>query len=191
MGEGRGVDGEPIESPEKPISHFEAFPLGYLWIWEGLIGHGGVVDGRAERLMAILWSLEDPVAEEPGEGKSFHLPSPISHASAPGRLPRCEELFKMATGGISTFNINHGFVEALVRGFRSGFLTDSDYSRIQQSESLEDIKMNLKADTDYMGFLDNDTELSPALIQQRAVEKLVEEFDFLEGQVCAERLDSV
>ena len=91
----------------------------------------------------------------------------------------------MATGGIATFNVNHGFAEALVRGFRSGFLTDSDYSRIQQSESLDDIKMNLKADTDYMGFLDNDTELSPALIQTRAVEKLVDEFDYLEGQVRA------
>ena len=27
-------------------------------------------------------------------------------------------------GGLSTFNMQHGFVEALVRGMRSGFLDD-------------------------------------------------------------------
>jgi len=83
---------------------------------------------------------------------------------------------------MATFNSHHGFVEALVKGFRSGFLNDNDYARLQQSETLDDIKMNLKADTDYMGFLDNDTELSPAIIRDRAVVKLVEEFEYLEAQ---------
>ena len=39
--------------------------------------------------------------------------------------------------GISTFNIQDGFCEALVRGYRSGFLKDSDYAAICGSETLE------------------------------------------------------
>ena len=36
-----------------------------------------------------------------------------------------------------TFNIDHGFTEALVRGMRSGFLNDSDYHHLTQCETLE------------------------------------------------------
>lgn len=40
-------------------------------------------------------------------------------------------------GGIATFNIEHGFPEAVVRGFRSGFLTDYDYHHLTQCETLD------------------------------------------------------
>ena len=40
-------------------------------------------------------------------------------------------------GGLSTFNMQHGFVEALVRGFRSGFLKDDAYHHLTQCENLE------------------------------------------------------
>lgn len=40
-------------------------------------------------------------------------------------------------GGITTFNIEHGFAEAVVRGFRSGFLTDYDYHHLSQCETLD------------------------------------------------------
>lgn len=40
-------------------------------------------------------------------------------------------------GGIGTFNIEHGFAEAVVRGFRSGFLTDYDYHHLTQCETLD------------------------------------------------------
>ena len=40
-------------------------------------------------------------------------------------------------GGLSTFNMSHGFVEALVRGMRSSFLSDSDYHHLTQCENLE------------------------------------------------------
>jgi V-type H+-transporting ATPase subunit d len=40
-------------------------------------------------------------------------------------------------GGLSTFNMQHGFVEALVRGFRSGFLLDDAYHHLSQCETLE------------------------------------------------------
>jgi V-type H+-transporting ATPase subunit d len=40
-------------------------------------------------------------------------------------------------GGLSTFNMDHGFSEALVRGMRSGFLRDADYHHLTQCETLE------------------------------------------------------
>jgi hypothetical protein len=40
-------------------------------------------------------------------------------------------------GGMETFNIQHGFVEALVRGFRSGFVEDETYHHLSQCETLE------------------------------------------------------
>lgn len=43
----------------------------------------------------------------------------------------------MPLGGLTTFNIDHGFTEALVRGMRSGFLNDSDYHHLTQCETLE------------------------------------------------------
>ncbi len=38
----------------------------------------------------------------------------------------------MEAGGLGTFNLEHGFPEAVVRGFRSGFLTDYDYHHLTQ-----------------------------------------------------------
>lgn len=43
----------------------------------------------------------------------------------------------IALGGMSTFNMQHGFVEALVRGYRSGFLSDTDYHHMTQCDNLE------------------------------------------------------
>lgn len=78
-------------------------------------------------------------------------------------------------GGMSTFNMQHGFVEALVRGYRSGFLTDTDYHHMTQCDNLEDVKMNLQ-ETDYDTFLNADSTVSPAIIETRALTKLVNEF---------------
>ena len=43
----------------------------------------------------------------------------------------------MSLGGLETFNMQHGFVEGLVRGMRSGFLEDTDYHHLTQCETLE------------------------------------------------------
>uniref|UniRef100_M4BMZ7 Methyltransferase type 11 domain-containing protein n=1 Tax=Hyaloperonospora arabidopsidis (strain Emoy2) TaxID=559515 RepID=M4BMZ7_HYAAE len=89
-------------------------------------------------------------------------------------------------GGISTFNIQHGYVEALVRGFRLGFLDDVDYHHLTQCESLEDVKLNLQ-ETDYDQFLADEARgtlgtISPSLIQGGTTNKLVDEFNFLRAQ---------
>lgn len=40
-------------------------------------------------------------------------------------------------GDMPTFNMQHGYCEAVVRGMRSGFLSDVDYHHITQCENLE------------------------------------------------------
>ncbi|RLN54324.1 hypothetical protein BBP00_00008977 [Phytophthora kernoviae] len=97
-------------------------------------------------------------------------------------------------GDINTFNIQHGYVEGLVRGFRSGFLDDVDYHHLTQCESLEGaplllldhafvhVKLNLQ-ETDYDQFLaDESGAISPGVIQAGTTNKLVEEFNFLRAQ---------
>ncbi|GAB9468614.1 hypothetical protein Gpo141_00005929 [Globisporangium polare] len=88
----------------------------------------------------------------------------------------------LQAGGIASFNIQHGYVEALVRGFRSGFLDDVDYHHLTQCESLEDVKLNLQ-ETDYDQFLaDESASITPSLIQAGTTNKLVAEFHFLRSQ---------
>jgi V-type H+-transporting ATPase subunit d len=43
----------------------------------------------------------------------------------------------LSAGDISTFNMEHGFAEAVVRGFRSGYLSDQDYHHLTQCENLD------------------------------------------------------
>lgn len=75
------------------------------------------------------------------------------------------------TGGIATFNILHGFPEALVRGMRSSFLSDADYHHLTQCETLDDIRLNL-TETDYADALADSSTLTPASLQKAAIEKV-------------------
>ena len=40
----------------------------------------------------------------------------------------------------SYFAINDGFAEAICRGLRSGFLTEEDYTKLKNSNNLQDFK---------------------------------------------------
>jgi len=84
-------------------------------------------------------------------------------------------------GGLHTFNILHGFPEALVRGMRSSFLLDADYHHLTQCESLEDVKLNL-SESDYSDALADLGGLTPTGLQKAAVDKLVSEFKYLRSQ---------
>mmetsp|Transcript_8890 Transcript_8890/g.12895 ORF Transcript_8890/g.12895 Transcript_8890/m.12895 type:complete len:389 (+) Transcript_8890:91-1257(+) len=84
-------------------------------------------------------------------------------------------------GGLHTFNILHGFPEALVRGMRSSFLLDADYHHLTQCETLDDVKLNL-SESDYSSALAELGALTPSTLQKAAVEKLVLEFKYLRSQ---------
>jgi len=74
-------------------------------------------------------------------------------------------------GNMATFNILHGFPEALVRGMRSSFLADSDYHHLTQCENLDDFRLNL-SETDYSEGVQDSAALTPTSLQSAAVEKV-------------------
>ena len=85
---------------------------------------------------------------------------------------------KSAPGDMSSFNILHGFVEALVRGMRSSFLADADYHHLTQCETLDDVRLNL-SETDYGDALADMNTLIPTGLQKAAVEKVRCNFEFV------------
>lgn len=86
-----------------------------------------------------------------------------------------------ALGDLTSFNAEHGYLEALVRGFRSGFLREYEYRQLTQCEVLDDVKVTL-GDTDYGSTLQNANKLTPEVIVDKCWEKLIEEFDHLRSQ---------
>ncbi|PRQ26721.1 putative ATPase, V0 complex, c/d subunit [Rosa chinensis] len=53
-----------------------------------------------------------------------------------------------------TFNIHNGYLEAIIRRHRAGFLTAANYNNLCQCETLDDIKIDLSA-TEYSPYLQN------------------------------------
>ena len=74
-------------------------------------------------------------------------------------------------GSNATYNIQHGFPEALVRGMRSSFLGDADYHHLTQCETLDDIRLNL-TETDYADSVADSNAITPNTLQKAAVEKV-------------------
>ena len=78
---------------------------------------------------------------------------------------------KAPAGDMMTFNILHGFPEALVRGMRSSFLSHTDYHHLTQCESLDDVRLNL-TETDYGDALADSAVMTPASLQKAAIDKV-------------------
>lgn len=74
-------------------------------------------------------------------------------------------------GNMASFNILHGYPEALVRGMRSSFLADADYHHLTQCETLDDVRLNL-SETDYGDVLADMNTLIPTRLQKAAVDKV-------------------
>ena len=79
-------------------------------------------------------------------------------------------------------NIDDGYLEGLLRGYRGGILTSADYANLCQCETIDDMKMHLSS-TDYGNFLQNEpSPISTTTLAEKCTEKLVEEFNFLKVQ---------
>lgn len=82
-------------------------------------------------------------------------------------------------GSMWTFNADNGYLEGMLRGYKSGILTSSNYINLTQCETLDDLKIQL-ASTDYGNFMQNEPSPIPTTaFSQKAMEKLVEEFNYL------------
>jgi len=64
--------------------------------------------------------------------------------AAPRTRSRQRQALEMTWGTESCVaNVKDGYVEGLLRGYRSGFLTPADYSNLAQCENLDDVKLHL------------------------------------------------
>ena len=80
------------------------------------------------------------------------------------------------------FNIDGGYIEGLVRGYKNSLITSSQYINLTQCDNLEDLKLQLSA-TDYGDFLaDISQTLSTSVIEQKLNKKLIEDFNYIKSQ---------
>ncbi|KAL6943134.1 H(+)-transporting V0 sector ATPase subunit d [Hanseniaspora osmophila] len=78
------------------------------------------------------------------------------------------------------FNIDNGYLEGVVRGYRNGLINQSQYMNLCQCETLDDLKLQLSS-TDYGSFLNTvpSDQLTTSVIQEYANNKLFNEFQYL------------
>ncbi|XP_030017258.1 V-type proton ATPase subunit d 1-like [Sphaeramia orbicularis] len=77
-----------------------------------------------------------------------------------------------------SFNIDHGYLEGLVRGMKAGILTQQDYNNLAQCDTLEDMKLHLQC-SDYGNLLSSAEDLTVSVVDSKLRENLVAEFNCL------------
>ncbi len=83
------------------------------------------------------------------------------------------------------YNENAGYLDALLRGYKSGILTANQYNNLTACHSLDDLKLQLSS-TDYGNFLANEpSPVSTSTIASLAREKLVKELNYIKAQAVA------
>lgn len=90
-----------------------------------------------------------------------------------------------AIGDVWTFNMSFGHCEALCRGFRKTFLTETEYLNLRNASNLSDIRLSLQ-ETDYGNFLADQLSLSPKVIREAAQTKMADEFKYMRSQASGE-----
>ncbi|KAH8551959.1 ATP synthase subunit [Umbelopsis sp. PMI_123] len=82
----------------------------------------------------------------------------------------------------TVWNADNGFVDGILRGYKSGILNSSHYLNLTQCETLEDVRLQLSA-TDYGNFLQNEpSPISTSTISEKLTQRLVDEFEFIRTQ---------
>lgn len=80
------------------------------------------------------------------------------------------------------YNSKNGYLEALLRGFRSSFLTPEDYRKLMEADNLEDVRSVLE-DTDYGSFMmDEPLPIAVTTISKKCKEKMAHEFNYIRAQ---------
>lgn len=78
-----------------------------------------------------------------------------------------------------TYNIHAGYLEGVVRGYKSGLLTAADYNNLCQCETLDDVKLHLSTAV-YGPYLQNEpSPLHTTFIVDKCTQKLVHDFKYL------------
>ncbi len=93
--------------------------------------------------------------------------------------------YEGALPNITTFNMEYGFIEAFLRGLRSGFLSKAEYRQITTVETIDDFKTCLQ-DTDYVNALQGLQSPRPQVIYKKCFEKFVREFEWVRSQLTGQ-----
>lgn len=91
----------------------------------------------------------------------------------------------MELGSPMSFNMEYGYLEAFVRGLKSGFISKLEYRQLAQVDTLDDLKTVLQ-DTDYCLAVQNMGKVTPSKIHDRCYDKFVQEFEFLRSQATGQ-----
>ncbi|KAL1894291.1 H(+)-transporting V0 sector ATPase subunit d [Ceratocystis pirilliformis] len=76
------------------------------------------------------------------------------------------------------FNVNNGYLEGIIRGYRNSLLTSSNYANLTQCETLDDLKLQLgPAYGDFLSSLPPNPSTSS--LAARTTDKLVNEFKYV------------
>ncbi|GBE61807.1 vacuolar ATP synthase subunit [Babesia ovata] len=83
---------------------------------------------------------------------------------------------------LAFFNANYGYLEGVVRGYRSTFLSPMDYKKMKMAENLDDLRTILES-TDYGPvFYDEHGTMNSSMIAKKCNEKLANDFAYLRQQ---------
>merc|ERR1712000_277276 len=113
-------------------------------------------------------------------------PSSISHSPVSARI-LSTSLWKKAFGTSCTgkmegllFNVNGGYLEGIVRGYRNTLLTGQNYGNLTQCETIDDVKLQLgPAYGDYLASLPPSP--STSALADKTLDKLVAEFRYVQA----------
>ncbi|KAM8838556.1 V-type proton ATPase subunit d 1-like isoform 1-T1 [Synchiropus picturatus] len=82
----------------------------------------------------------------------------------------------MAVPSELSFNVDHGYLEALVRGMKAALLTVDDYNNLAQCDSLDDMRLHLQTTDFGKLFSATEEDLTVSLMDTKLRENLVTEF---------------
>ncbi|KAK8190598.1 V0 complex, c/d subunit of ATPase [Phyllosticta capitalensis] len=78
------------------------------------------------------------------------------------------------------YNVQNGYIEGIVRGYRNALLTGQNYGNLTQCETIDDVKLQLSpAYGDFLSALPPNP--STSALANKATEKLVSEFRYLQS----------
>ncbi|KAK7517330.1 V0 complex, c/d subunit of ATPase [Phyllosticta citricarpa] len=78
------------------------------------------------------------------------------------------------------YNVQNGYIEGIVRGYRNSLLTSQNYGNLTQCETIDDVKLQLSpAYGDFLSALPPNP--STSALANKATEKLVSEFRYLQS----------
>ncbi|TVY60780.1 V-type proton ATPase subunit d [Lachnellula suecica] len=76
------------------------------------------------------------------------------------------------------FNVNNGYIEGIVRGYRNGLLSGQQYSNLTQCETIDDLKLQLgPAYGDFLASLPPNP--STSTLAEKTTDKLISEFRYV------------